>query len=63
MLIPSKEEVLYANEYPTCIGYTNDSINDCKELQCDGALRIVKFIKVDGLIDFTRTEIVHTYNK
>ena len=64
MLVPSKEEeVLYANEYPTWVGYTNDSINDCKGLQCYGALRIVKLVKVDGLIDFTRTEVVHEYKK
>lgn len=63
MLVPSKEEVLYVNEYNEGFGYYNKSIEDCKKLADEYSLRIVKFIKVDGLIDYSRTEIVHIYNK
>ena len=68
MVIPTKEEIFYCDEYIDDFGDLKESLEECVNVHCDCEFcncskpeRVLKLVKVDGLIDFSRVEVVHTY--
>lgn len=67
MWIPPKEEFFYCNEWIDELGCLMENLEDCtnyrycKEWERYQPIRVLKLVKVDGLIDFSRVEVVHTY--
>jgi len=62
MLKEVEEVVMYINVYPT---YTSQSFYDSIKIAIDNyghkAISVAKIVTIDGIIDFTKCETVHTY--